>query len=353
MKIIVPQELQEKIIDLYVNKQWGRARIGQVVGYNESVVKRILKENNIHIRGYEEAKVGHPKIEVPKQLQEQIIELYQRGYGLERIVEELHTAFSFNKVKTILIENGIHIRTLQEAAQVKIMPDLRQYKINDNYNFISHNGAWLLGMYAADGYFPMRRGSKNKICLALGKKDEEILWRIKNQLKCKTPLVNYIATVNGKKYPQVALNFTSKKIRQQFEKYIPVENKTENLKTLPDIPKEYIIDFIRGVWDGDGSFPRNKDRKITSNLISFNRSFVQSIGDFLKNEYNLTPHIYCTKNKYWTLVFFKEDTLRLGHLFYDNDYISLKRKKDIYLSFKKQFPTSLDFPKERKDMPNL
>ena len=44
-KIIVPQELQKKIIDLYVNKGYGRAKIKSILNlpYNDSVIKRILK----------------------------------------------------------------------------------------------------------------------------------------------------------------------------------------------------------------------------------------------------------------------------------------------------------------------
>jgi len=70
-KIIVPQELQNKIIDLYVNKQYGLGRIKKELDtpFGPSVIKRILVEHDIHIRTFEEAKVGNPEIEVPQELQ--------------------------------------------------------------------------------------------------------------------------------------------------------------------------------------------------------------------------------------------------------------------------------------------
>jgi len=118
-------------------------------------------------------------MEVPQELQNEIIDLYNRGYGLEKIVELLNTSFSFDKVRSILIDNGVHIRTVQESAQVKVMPDLRKYSINDNYNFQSHNGAWIVGLLAADGYLPITAGAKNRVVLTLQRKDEDCLELIK------------------------------------------------------------------------------------------------------------------------------------------------------------------------------
>ena len=111
----IPKELQDQIIDLYVNKQYGRMKIKKELNlpFGDSTIKKILQNNNIHIRNYNEAKVGRYKMEVPQDLQEKIVELYERGYGLDKIVETLHTSFSFDKVRSILQDNGVHIRNVQ------------------------------------------------------------------------------------------------------------------------------------------------------------------------------------------------------------------------------------------------
>ena len=62
------------------------------------------------------------------------------------------------------------------------MPDLRKYSINDNYNFQSHNGAWILGMFASDGYLPITKGAKNRMILTLQRRDEDCLFLIKKEL---------------------------------------------------------------------------------------------------------------------------------------------------------------------------
>ena len=342
-KIIVPKELQEKIIDLYVNKQYGRMKIKRELNlpFGDAVIKRILQENNIHIRNFDEAKVGQYKMEVPEELQQEIIKLYKEGYGLEKIVEILNTSFSFDKVRSILQDNNIPIRNVQQSAQVKIMPDLRKYKVNDNYEILSHNGCWLLGMYSADGYFPNKKGSRNRLSLALSQTDEEILLRIKEELQIEKPLCYYVQELNGKQYPSVSLDFTSSILRKEFEKYIPTKNKTLELKKLPEIPKDFMLDYLRGIWDGDGTFVitypgDRKNPRFNTGLTSYNKCFLEEISNYLKENYNFPEgHVYKDHNV-WSLQYSaRKDVLYLGQLFYENNYLSLQRKKDKYLEMRK------------------
>ena len=115
------------------------------------------------------------KIIVPQELQDQIVELYKKGKCPKKIVEILSLSFSEDKVRKILRENNVKLRTLQEARAVMDPVDYRKYKINDNYNFESHNGAWLLGFIASDGYLPNTKGAHNRITIALAAKDRDIL----------------------------------------------------------------------------------------------------------------------------------------------------------------------------------
>lgn len=342
-KIEVPKELQEKIIDLYVNKQYGRMKIKKELNlsFGDAVIKRVLQENNVHIRNFDEAKVGQYKMEVPEDLQKEIVKLYQEGYELEKIVGILSASFSFDKVRAILQDNNVPIRDGQQSAQVKIMPDLRKYKVNDNYKILSHNGCWLLGMYSADGYFSNNKGSKNRISLALSQVDKEILLKIKKELQVEKPLCYYIQELNGKQYPSVSLDFTSSILRKEFEKYIPTRNKILELKNLPEIPEEFMLDYLRGLWDGNGSFiityPENrKNFRFSASLTNYNRCFLEEISKYLNDNYNFPKgHIYKDHNVWCLRYSAKRDVLHLGQLFYENNYLSLRRKKDKYLEMKK------------------
>ena len=339
MKLTVPQELQQQIIDLYVNEEMTRKKIIEELRlpFGDSVVKRILVENNISIRTNNGAqKGGRKKLKVDEETQNKIIKLYQKGYGLERIVKELHLPFSFDKVRSILDDNNVHLRGVKESRQVQIFPDLRKYSINDNYNLESHNGAWLLGFIAADGYLPNTKGAKNRIVITLAKKDKEILEKIKKELSYTGPIHEYMMGP-GSSNEAVSLAFTSKEIRQKIEQYGIVNNKTFKLNKIPDLPQEYLIDFIAGFFDGDGSVFYKDQHGIAMNITCASYDFIKEIRDYLHKEYkvnNVTIHSQQRENIIYNINYGKRDSLILGKIFYENDYLRLQRKRDKYLSLK-------------------
>lgn len=339
MKLTVPQELQQQIIDLYVNEEMTRKKIIEELHllFGDSVVKRILVENNISIRTNNGAqKGGRKKLKVDEETQNKIIELYQKGYGLERIVKELNLPFGFDKVRSILDDNNVHLRGVKESRQVQIFPDLRKYSINDNYNLESHNGAWLLGFIAADGYLPNTKGAKNRIVITLAKKDKEILEKIKKELSYTGPIHEYMMGPDSSN-EAVSLAFTSKEIRQKIEQYGIVNNKTFKLNKIPDLPQEYLIDFIAGFFDGDGSVFYKDQHGIAMNITCANYDFIKEIRDYLHKEYkvnNVTIHSQQRENIIYNINYGKRDSLILGRIFYENDYLRLQRKRDKYLSLK-------------------
>ena len=333
----VPQEHQQFIIDLYVNKQYGFGKIKQELKkqnliYADRIIKRVLQENNIHIRNFAEAKVGCYKLEVSEELKDKICDLYTKGYGLEKIVEILQTSFSFDKVRSILQERNIHIRSLQESAQVRIMPDLRKYSVNDNYNLISHNGAWILGMYAADGYLPNTKGAKYRITLSLSEQDEEILHRIAEEIDYKGPIYHYQQKLNNKEYPMVSLSFSSKTLREKFENYGIVNAKTFKLEHLPNLPDEFMLDFIRGFIDGDGSIMGSDTIKVCLSITCASENFLNEIATFLEQHYEIPKPVIKQDHNNKCIRYYKYNTLKLGALLYHNDYLALERKKQHFLA---------------------
>lgn len=339
-KIIVPQELEKQIVDLYVNKQLNRKLIKEKLQLNfgDSVILRILKEHNVEIRTNNGAqKGGRKKQIVDEKIQKQIIEKYELGWGLERIVKELQLPFSFDKVHSILIDNNIPIRNVKESALVKDIPDLRKYFINDNYNFNSHNGAWLLGFIAADGYLPTPKNAKNRVTISLAEKDEDVLILIAEELKYTGKIFHY--ENNG--FPCVSLSFTSKMIRQQIESYGIGNNKTFQLKYLPsNLSDEYLIDFIRGYFDGDGSIYEPQGKKINTSFTCASKEFLDEIRSFLYKKYNITLatiHESFRVHPVYDIKYYVQDSLKLCDLFYNNDYLALPRKKNHYLKIKEKY----------------
>lgn len=344
MKIEVPQEQINQIVDLY-NQGHNRKQIKKELElpFGDSVIKRLLQENGCEIRTNPGAqKGGRKKDEISLEDIEKIIKLYNQGYGLTYISKQMGKSFCQDKVKRILKDNNIKLRDFYEALQVKPdnEVDLRKYKINDDYNFESSNGAWLLGFLTADGYLPITKGALNRVTLTLARIDEEVLYKIKKELEYEGPIYQFESS-NG--FPASSLSFTSKKIRKQIESYGIVNNKTFKLKELSaKISQEYIIDFIRGFFDGDGSIYANeREKKIGMSFTCASKEFLESIASFLTEKYGVTyPKIYESQRNHiiYDIKYYKKDSLLLGELFYNHSNLALSRKQKKYFELKEKYP---------------
>lgn len=296
------------------------------------------------------------KIIVPQELQNKIIDLYvNKKYGRTRIVKELRLPFGEEKVKNILKDNNIHIRNYQEARAIGnyAYSDLRKFQINDSYNFNSHNGAWMLGFYAADGYLPVTKGAKNRVVLSLQLQDKNILEMIKIELNYNGEIYQYYNKTKHKDFCTLA--FTSSAIRQQLENYGIVNNKTFIFNKIPNISDTYKLDFIRGYFDGDGSIYFAKPNRVKMNFTSGNKYILLDIVDYLYHYYDFSKQKIHVSNRSkhpsYSFCYGKQESFKLGHLFYDNDYLALPRKKQHFYELEQQYPIIRHNSPKRLDTP--
>lgn len=86
-KIEVSKELMDQIIDCYVNQQLSlqKTSVKLNLPFTLNVLKRLLRENGVHIRTHKEAASHGLRGPVPEVISKQIISLYSRGYSMERI----------------------------------------------------------------------------------------------------------------------------------------------------------------------------------------------------------------------------------------------------------------------------
>ncbi len=114
-------------------------------------------------------------------------------------------------------------------------------------------------------------------------------------------------------------------------------NKTFTLK-MPDVPQEFLKDFIRGAFEGDGSvfiLDRAKGRKLlNTKFSSASESFIRSLGEAIRDETGMVPKIYSRKdtrkdegNVYWELRYGGKESMVLYKYMYDNAEYYLERKK--------------------------
>lgn len=91
-------------------------------------------------------------------------------------------------VKRILQDNNVHIRNFSEAATVS-NENRSLYKKEDYFSKESSNMAWILGFLAADGCI---HKDKNQISIKLSSVDREILEKIKSEIKIERPITEYV-----------------------------------------------------------------------------------------------------------------------------------------------------------------
>ena len=183
---------------------------------------------------------------------QEIIEKYEAGSSLASLSRQSN--LSVYKIKKILQKNNIYIRTRFEQTVLTNME--RGKKINHNYfDVLDNEKVYYLGFLAADGCV---RPNRNEIKIGLSSIDKEWLENFRNKLESEREIYDY-TTSKGFKVSE--LKFSSLKIKTELAKYSIIPNKTDLGISMNNIPDEYKLAFIKGYFDGDGSFVFNKNTK--------------------------------------------------------------------------------------------
>lgn len=255
-----------------------------------------------------------------------IKQLYESGKSLAQLSKE--TNISTYKLKKMLLSEGIHIRSKEE--QNKFSPqNQRKYKIDDEFfNKLNSTNVYLMGFLAADGSIQKDGGIK----IGLSSIDKIFLENIRTLLHSNYPIREYL-TKDGFSVSEFV--FRSEQIKQRLAEYGIVNNKTKILTFPYNLPKELYIDFIRGYFDGDGTFCMAGSYKRAS-LCGYNQQFLQSIIDILKNQYNISAVAIRKDNRGNTYYFqySQNSAKKLYELFYKNNpilYLPRKYEKCLQL----------------------
>lgn len=192
----------------------------------------------------------------------------------------------------------------------------RKYHINENYfKEWSSNMAYILGLWFADGC--VYRGRMFDITLHA--KDKYIIKRIAKELQYEGNLYDYVDRQASR------INFSCVTIYNDIVALGGKEAKSEDIE-FPEIPKEYLPDFIRGYFDGDGCIMNLKGNRINSAFTCGSKKFLDKLLEILRVEAGIEGGSYdptCV-----SLKFGKRDSLRLGNYMYKNNpELFLLRKK--------------------------
>ena len=171
---------------------------------------------------------------------QKIIELYKENNSMCKIAKILN--ISSKTVNDILKFNNIEIR--RKHSKIK-----EDYFENPN----CEKSAYWAGFIAADGYIynPNKGNSQSSLTIELASKDKNHLFKLGFDLNKN--ITDY------DKHNSCKLRITSNKICKDLEQYKIYQNKSFTLQFPENINSENIHHFIRGYFDGDGSFTKIYD----------------------------------------------------------------------------------------------
>lgn len=226
---------------------------------------------------------------------------------------------------------GVKIRNWQESMQ-----ELRNYNVNDSYfKQQSHNMAYILGLLASDGCISK---DTNHFYIDLQESDEEILYKIKEELEFEGPIQHYTNN-SGCKFSR--LRICSRTMKKDLEHYGITAKKTFTLKPPLFLDEQYYISYIRGYFDGDGCIYIDFDKyKYNWYICGARKEVIEWIRSILLNKYGLITYLHSTTkilsqgDPFYMAQIYKRDTIiKLFEILYVPNSLFLNRKYQIMKNF--------------------
>lgn len=206
----------------------------------------------------------------------------------------------------------------------------RKNNVIDNYfQLWSSNMAYILGFITADGCIYNNSRGQDYISLAIT--DFDIIKYIRDEISPGRTI-----SIRKKKKDshktQYILRISSNQLCSDLAKYYVTPRKTGNEK-LPEIPEKYFGDYLRGLFDGDGSivFRRREEKRCYTakvSICSASHSFLLDINSKLNNIGN----IYIDSSWYVLSIQSKNSISNIYDIMYSNkDSFRLTRKYNKFM----------------------
>ena len=210
-----------------------------------------------------------------------------------------------------------------------INPNRFKYKVNQDF-FKNWNSqmAYILGFTFVDGNI-------HHVSLAWDLKDDiELLRKINKAMDSDYPI--------EKRKNSFRLRISNPFILQDVQKLGIVPNKTKTC-LLPNVPGEFLRDFIRGFLDGDGwIYTREERKEISVGFSNGSQKFLEGLSKSLNKHLILTTNNLRTRKKItknhkistcYSLEYYCHNAHKIIQYLYDN-----LKKSDLYLDrkYKKQ-----------------
>ena len=233
------------------------------------------------------------------------------------------------------------------------------YKINKNYfdKVDSQDKAYWLGFIWADGYISKReRVGRIEYCMkiSVSEIDKDHLHKFKTSTESTHPIKYYELSKGSfpSDYKEARFFISSLYMCEiLYNDYGIIPRRSNVDKTISKIPKEYMHHFIRGIFDGDGSFSYYLHKETQKKggvqfttspclLDIIEENFIEAglCADFSRKHYK--RHKEENKDVNCRTLGFSgvpQSKRILDYLYTDSNGLYLDRKHDKYIQFIKDF----------------
>jgi len=194
-----------------------------------------------------------------------------------------------------------------------------KYSINEDFFEIwTHDMAYILGFWWADGCI-----YESLFSITQSNKDKYLL-----ELIAKT--MGFDGPIKETRSKYCHLNIYCRNLVESIKKIGGTERKSLTCE-MPNVPEEFLPDFIRGLWDGDGNVSISRN-SIESSLTSGSEKF--SYGLLLKLKENINGfrgNVRSLKEKYYRVRVAKNSSILLREYMYNTpSNLFLIRKKNKF-----------------------
>lgn len=205
------------------------------------------------------------------------------------------------------------------ANKARYINNVDKNVFQDGWNSIN---AYFFGLIMSDGCITH---NKNRNMIVLGLNDKEMIEYLHSYVECKRNIYKQDKSYRLYYWNEEAVGF--------MRKYNLTEKKSLTID-FPDLfPEEYMPDFIRGIFDGDGSVTFKETKYNIYPQVSITMGsliFLQKLKDVLEN-YNIESHIYEEKSRkerdfYLKISKINEVKKFKKFIYYNNNVVKLERK---------------------------
>lgn len=177
-----------------------------------------------------------------------------------------------------------------------------KYSVNQKFFTIwSKEMAYVLGYFCADGsleYAPSIRGRYVRFTST----DKELVETVR-RVMCAEHILNEMQPAIGKK--RYLLRIGDAYIFESLNTIHGLEPRKSLTMRFPDVPEEFLADFVRGYFDGDGcvsiEYQRLKNgtksiKRLHTSFTSGSETFLEILDCQLQHKLNITSKLYKNGN---------------------------------------------------------